>query len=66
MSIALVQATIVPISIDQTIHISADRSLALILHSDSVASIVRETESGLQEELWTKKSTEPKDAGERG
>jgi hypothetical protein len=65
LSIAVVQATIVPISTDQTIHISADRSLALILHSDSVASVFRETESGLQEELWTKKSIEPKNAGER-
>ena len=57
-SIAAIQATIVPISTDQTIHISADRSLALILHSDTVASVFLETENGLQEAMWVKKGIE--------
>lgn len=64
-SLAIIQATIVPISIDQTIYLSADKSMILILHSESEASIIRETESGLQEELWTKNSNTTDGARDR-
>ncbi len=58
ISISAVQAIIVPVSLDQTIHVSTDRSLAVILHADGVASVFRETENGLLEELWVRKGIE--------
>lgn len=58
MSIAAIQAIIVPISTDQTIHMSADRSVALVLHTSRTASIFRDTAKGLQEALWTKSAIE--------
>lgn len=58
MSIGAIQAIIVPISTDQTIHVSGDRSVAMVLHTSRAASIFRDTDKGLQETLWTKRDIE--------
>ena len=52
LSIAKVQATIVPLSVDQAIHVTNDKSLAIIYHRDGMAWVFRETEEGFKEELW--------------
>lgn len=46
-----VLATITPVSVDGSIHVSADGGTAIILHSDGVASVFTDTEDGLRDEI---------------
>lgn len=59
LEVALVQTTILPISVDQSIHLSGDGSIALIEHPKGVVSIFRETEEGFQEALWAESAPAP-------
>lgn len=52
LEIAAVQAVIVPISIDNIIHFSAEQRLALVRVTKRTVLIFRETESGLSETVW--------------
>lgn len=60
LEIAAVQAVIVPISIDNTIHFSAAQRLALVRVTRRFVLIFRETENGLSETVWVgpKENTE--------
>ena len=52
--IAFVQAKIVPISLDKTIHVSADRRIALVRVTEAVVFIFREDPNGLSETVWAR------------
>ena len=52
LEIGAVQAVVVTISIDNTIHFSAEQRLALVRVSKRTVLMFRETESGLSETVW--------------
>ena len=54
LKIGAVQGTIIPVSTDNTIHVSSDKRLAVIFHRDDLASVFRDTDQGLSEALWAR------------
>ena len=49
MQIGTVQAVLIPISTDKSIHVSDDRQVALIRHSPTMVSVFQNEEDGLRE-----------------
>ncbi len=52
LEVAVVYATVAPISIDNTIHVSSDRRIVLIRVGERTAMVFRETPDGMHESLW--------------